>query len=325
MLKKILVSTVFFGLIGILVIGAINRTQAKAETSQARGQGRGQNSEQGAADATHQLAGQGFGSDAQSNSRGGQGSGSSTQSNGRGGQDRSGGGTAEAERQYRNTQAAPTEWQVYEGSVVQVPESGIDLIIETDTGEELVIGTGPSYISDQGFALGSGERIQVSGYWEGSEFKAAQITRLSDGQTLTLRDDNGRPAWAGAGRNAQNIDQGGNGGQGRQNAQGDRTGSGEAKVNEWLLIEGTVVSVDENTLVVQTTAGTQVRVENRAWWFAQEQGFSAQSGDQVTLTGFYEGADFEVGQIANDTSNQIVLIRDETGRPLWAGFGRGGA
>ena len=127
------------------------------------------------------------------------------------------------------------------------------------------------------------------------------------------------------GRNAQNIDQGGNGGQGRQNARGDQTGSGEAKVNEWLLIEGTVVSVDENTLVVQTTADTQVRVENRAWWFAQEQGFSAQSGDQVTLTGFYEGADFEVGQIANDTSNQIVLIRDETGRPLWAGFGRGGA
>ena len=325
MFKKILVSTVLIGLIGILVIGALNRTQAKADTSQARGQGRGQNADHLAVGATDQLIGQGFGSGAQSNSRGGQGSGSSAQSSDRGGQGRSSEGAGVAERGYRNTQAAPAEWQVYEGSIVQVPESGVDLVIETDAGEEMVIGTGPSYISDQGFALGHGERIQVSGYWEGGEFKAAQITRLSDGQTLTLRNETGQPAWAGAGRNAQNIDQGGNGGQGRQNAQGDQTGSGEANVNEWLLIEGTVVSVDENTLVVHTTAGTQVLVENRAWWFAQEQGFSAQSGDQVTLTGFYEGADFEVGQIENATSNQIVLIRDETGRPLWAGSGRGGA
>jgi hypothetical protein len=308
MLKKILVSTVLIGLIGILVIGALNRTQAKAETSQARGQGRGQNAEHLALDATDQLVGQGLGSNAQSNGRGGQ-----------------GGSGGMAERQYRNSQAAPAEWQMYEGSVVQVPESGVDLVIETDTGEELVIGTGPSYISDQGFALGHGERIQVSGYWEGSEFKAAQITCLSDGQTLTLRNETGQPAWAGAGRNAQNIDRDGNGGQGRQNDPGDRTGSGEAEVNEWLLIEGTVASVDENTLVVQTAADTQVRVENRAWWFAQEQGFSAQSGDQVTLTGFYDGADLTVGRIENATSNQTVLIRDETGRPLWAGRGRGGA
>jgi hypothetical protein len=40
------------------------------------------------------------------------------------------------------------------------------------------------------------------------------------------------------------------------------------------------------------------------------------------LVGFYEGDDFEVGQIDNATNGQTVLVRDENGRPLWAGRGR---
>jgi hypothetical protein len=50
--------------------------------------------------------------------------------------------------------------------------------------------------------------------------------------------------------------------------------------------------VDANALVVTTTNGNQVIVENRAWWYAQEQGFSAQVGNPVTLVGFYEDNDF---------------------------------
>ena len=97
--------------------------------------------------------------------------------------------------------------------------------------------------------------------------------------------------------------------------------AGESE-KEWLTIQGTVASVDANTLVVLTTDGEQVTVEGRAWWFAQEQGFSAQVGDKVTLTGFHEDDHFEVGQIDDATTGQTVLIRDENGRPLWAGRGR---
>jgi hypothetical protein len=93
-------------------------------------------------------------------------------------------------------------------------------------------------------------------------------------------------------------------------------------------------------LVVQTISGEQVTMENRPWWFVQEQGFSAQVGDQVTLVGFYKGDDpstprqarddagsghrLEVGQIDDATNGQTVLMRDENGRPLWAGRGRRG-
>jgi hypothetical protein len=66
----------------------------------------------------------------------------------------------------------------------------------------VVIGTGPGYLEDQGLMLQAGESVQVQGYWEDGEFKAAQVTRLHDGQTVTLRDEVGRPAWAGSSRQA---------------------------------------------------------------------------------------------------------------------------
>jgi hypothetical protein len=134
------------------------------------------------------------------------------------------------------------------------------------------------------------------------------------------------PSGSGQGRGgyAQDGNRGGYGGQGREDVPGDQTGTGQANVEEWLTLQGTVVSADADALVVQTVSGEQVTIENRPWWFAQEQGFSAQVGDQVTLIGFYEGDDLEVGQIDDITSGQTVPVRDENGRPLWAGRGRRG-
>jgi hypothetical protein len=59
-------------------------------------------------------------------------------------------------------------------------------------------------------------------------------------------------------------------------------------VDEWVTLQGTVVSTDQNALGVEASNSEQVTVENRPRLFAQEQGFSAQVGDPVTLTGFYE-------------------------------------
>jgi hypothetical protein len=299
MLRKIVLGTLLVGLIGILVTGAVIRTIDRTKlVAEAQGRGRG-NGEAG----SYAAGGSGRGRDGygQGNARNGV-----------------------AERQYPNYEAPPEEWLVYEGTVVQAPEDGGDLVIETSDGEKVPVGTGPQYMALQGFILQAGEPVQVRGYWEDNEFKAAQVTRLADGQTIILRDELGRPAWAGAGRNAQQGTRGGYGGQGREDAPGDQTGTGQANVEEWLTLQGTVVSVDADTLVVQTVSGEQVTMENRPWWFAQEQGFSTQVGNQVTLVGFYENGDFEVGQISDATNGQMVLVRDENGRPLWAGRGRRG-
>jgi hypothetical protein len=116
----------------------------------------------------------------------------------------------------------------------------------------------------------------------------------------------------------------GSGTQGRGNRRGDQTGTGQAHVEEWLTFNGTVTDVDGDALLVQTEDDAQVAVENRAWWFAQEEGFSAEIGDEVTLLGFYEGEELEVGRIDDFTNGQSVLLRDKDGRPMWAGRGRYG-
>lgn len=328
MVKKIVWGTLLIGLIGILVAGAVIRTVDKTENvTEARGQGQGQGrGEVDFAGNSVEAEGRGYGGGRWAQT-----------------QDTSPGALAEpqaagsAERQYPNYEDAPGDWTVIEGTVVQGLEGGGDLVVKTASGEEVTVGTGPGYMEAQGFVLQAGEEVQVQGYWEDDELRAAQVTRLRDGQTIALRDELGRPAWAGGGQRAVEqaatqsqgrgqggFGQGGYAAEGRTDAPGDGTGTGQAQVDAWLQIQGTVISMDGNTLVVQTADGTQVVIENRPWVFAQEQGFQVQVGNEVTLTGFYENDDFEVGQLVNASTGQTVSIREEGGRPLWAGRGRRG-
>jgi hypothetical protein len=182
MVRKVALGTLLVGLIGILVVGAVYATSTE-NAAEARGQGRNAGQESGYAaretDLNQGAVDQGNGR------RGGFGQGAST-----------------AERQYPNYEDAPEDWGLYEGTVIQAPAAGVDLIIKTGSGEEVLVGTGPGYLEDQGLVLQAGEPVQVQGYWEDGEFKAAQVTRLQDGQTVTLRDEVGRPAWAGSNRQA---------------------------------------------------------------------------------------------------------------------------
>ncbi len=89
-------------------------------------------------------------------------------------------------------------------------------------------------------------------------------------------------------------------------------------------IVGTAASVNENALTVKLADGSQIIVENRPWWFAQEQKFAAQVGDQIKLTGFSYNGTFETARIENATRGKIVQLRDEYGRPGWSGRGQRG-
>ena len=187
-----------------------------------------------------------------------------------------------------------------------------------------------------------GDELEVTGYWENDEFKASEITLLASGQTIVLRDELGRPSWSGsqqAGRGAQadllQTGRQGNasgaaaassegwGGNGRNGSASEFTqGTGQAVVNEWILLQGAAVSIDENALIVKLPSGELITIENRPWWFIQDQGFSAEVGDEIELSGFYEGEDFETGQLTNLTKNLTVDVREYSGRPLWAGGGQ---
>ena len=322
MLKKVILGTLFAGLTAVLVIGAINRTVAKSEdSSQVAGRGRGQT----------QPVQEVRNNQEEKDYQGG------------GGQGNGGGRSAEEKTgQYPNYQEAIDEWLTYDGIVTQLPAEGIDLVMETNDGE-LVVGTGPLSLAELNVEMQVGDAIEVRGYWEDDELKAAEFTLLATGQTVALRDGWGRPVWSGSAQNGRGAQgemvENNGGGSAAQGTGGQRVGwsgnggrggaddqvapnVGQAEVNDWVMLQGEVTDVDESTMVIRLSSGESVTVEGRPWWFAQEQGFSAVVGDEIAVTGFYEGEKFEAGQLANNTTGLAIDIRQENGRPLWAGGGR---
>ena len=223
MIKKIALITLFVLFAGILIYGAVNRTRARSELAthsqtenlaangrqslgeqssyaQGRGQGQGQGNqgqdqEQGLGQGNQ---GQGQGNQGQGN----QGQGQGNQGQGSQGQGQGAGGQGQGQGQGRVWQEIPEQVTIA-GTVIQAPEIGIDMIVETDD-VQVLVGTGPGYLAEQGFVIAMGDQVRVQGFWENEEFKAVTITLAADGQSIILRDEWGRPMWSGAGRNAQN-------------------------------------------------------------------------------------------------------------------------
>ncbi len=94
---------------------------------------------------------------------------------------------------------------------------------------------------------------------------------------------------------------------------------------ELFTVEGVVLSLDATALVISLDGQETFEIANRAWMFAQEQGYYPQPGDLLRLTGFFEAEDhFEVSRIENLTTGDTILLREDSGRPMWAGGSRGG-
>jgi hypothetical protein len=55
-------------------------------------------------------------------------------------------------------------------------------------------------MQDSGLTLQVGDRVELTGFDEGGEFKLAQIENLTQDIVLTIRESSGRPRWAGGGR-----------------------------------------------------------------------------------------------------------------------------
>jgi len=178
-------------------------------------QGRNQKTEADPANGSSGQGGQGYGRNSESQRQGQNQQLDQSQGQGQGrGQ---GQGLGQSQRQGQGQQTPNAEVHdmiLIEGTVSQAPAAGVDMILETANGQVL-IGTGPGYLQEQGFNLAVGDEVQVSGFYEDDEFKAVTITRSIDGVDITLRDEYGRPFWSGAGRGAS-----GGGGLGQGQGQG---------------------------------------------------------------------------------------------------------
>jgi hypothetical protein len=103
-----------------------------------------------------------------------------------------------------------------------------------------------------------------------------------------------------------------------------RGGEGSAYVDEWLEVVGTVVSMNGEELVLQLQDGQEMVVECKSWTYALELGFTTEIGHELKLYGFYEGEELEIGGFEDLTTQLLTMVREESGRPFWAGgSGRG--
>ena len=100
--------------------------------------------------------------------------------------------------------------------------------------------------------------------------------------------------------------------------------AGEEAAHEWILLEGKVVegTGSDGDIVVETADGQLVTVGTGPSWL-QAQGFVLETGDQVTIRGFWEDDEFKAGEITRERDQAHIVLRDESGRPAWSGQGRG--
>jgi hypothetical protein len=190
MLKKIALGTIFVIFIGALITGAIIRTMDKAgQTTLVKDSGRG-NSRNASPEEAVMSEGQGKGC-------GRNGSGVEVNELATSGRGRGGNGGEGSEP--FSEESSDHLWDAYSGVVTAVSNDA--LTIRINDGESIIVeGRAWSYAQEQGFAIQQGDLVQFEGFYEEDEFKVSWMENVSTGESLILRDANGRPSWAGGGK-----------------------------------------------------------------------------------------------------------------------------
>jgi hypothetical protein len=161
--------------------------------------------------------------------------------------------------------------------------------------------SGQAYAPEPGGGNGYGAKdVPGQGAGSGNSKENGAVTAPGNGAGR----DNGRRAGAGKGNSEESK------------------GSGEGyAATEWLTVGGEVIARVDDELTIQTADGQMVAHLGPEWYWETE-GIALSAGDRVQVIGFYEGDEFEVVGVENITTGESVTLRDDSGRPMWAGRGR---
>lgn len=189
MLKKIALGALLTGLVAVLIWGAINRTNAIASRGEGGAGHRGWSTEISTTESV--VSGNGGRWSQEAQQAGGWGGGRRGQTT----RDQVG-NTPDG---FPQADIQPQEWMTLQGKVIGVADDLIE--IEAEAGTVIPFEGQPlRFALQQRFTAQVGDTVIVKGFEENGEFKIGQITNLSNGATVTLRDMTGRPGWAGRGR-----------------------------------------------------------------------------------------------------------------------------
>ena len=112
---------------------------------------------------------------------------------------------------------------------------------------------------------------------------------------------------------------------GRWSTEGSRANEPQALAEEGQSVTGVVQSLDGTLLILKTEAGEPVEIPLGQAGYWEAQGVPLKPGDAVVVEGFYEDElSLEARTVTLVSTGQTVVLRDENGRPMWAGGRRGG-
>jgi len=200
MLKKIVLGALLIGLVALLIVGAVNRTNAKSGEGAGETGRRGQATESVMADAVAQGSGSRWSETETPQGATGRGGGGGRWV--QGGSPDQGSAPEQAPAGQSGVPQADVqsdEWRSLQGTVVSVADDLVE--IRTAEGEVIPFEGRPlSFAAEQRFTLKVGDAVTFAGFEENGEFKLGQVTNLGNGASITLRDTSGRPGWSGRGR-----------------------------------------------------------------------------------------------------------------------------
>jgi hypothetical protein len=74
------------------------------------------------------------------------------------------------------------------------------LIVQIGSGDEIEItGRAWRFALESGYTPNLGNEIVLSGFYENNEYKIASITDSTSGAAIAIRDESGKPLWGGGG------------------------------------------------------------------------------------------------------------------------------
>lgn len=193
-----------------------------------------------------------------------------------------------------------------------------NLTLATTTGDYLIELGPPTYWQAQGVALPIGAQAQVEGYFNGDQYHARIVT-VGTAQ-LVIRDEAGRPMWAGNGQSGNTA----------SGTPGQTSGQVEVQIpaDAWKTLKGTVEAVNNGNVTFTGTDGATatgiipLQMGQRRFW--QDQGVVLAAGDAVEVLGYWQNGQFMVADLLKVATGEHIILRDPNGRQLWGGPGRNG-
>jgi len=203
-------------------------------------------------------------------------------------------------------------WQA-EGEILEIDANGLSM--RTADGEEFYVELGPSdYWQSQDVALQPGMIVRIEGTENDGMIRAYSVTETT-GETMQLRTEDGQPLWSGGVVNGRSRN--------ANQTEGGQNPEPQTKVDEWVKINGVLMSYQGGNMSISTDDGALINVQTGQPRFFASQGVTFAIGDELALVGYYNGEQFVAGDITQVLTGLRVMLRDPNGRPLWAGPGNG--